>query len=139
MQSLYQFISIQPSVLLQLKKKGKFGKPRSQLIIMHTCSICLSASDVLFYSISAVNSMFELAVEIYSDERCIFLNLATNPTEARICSVDGVALCIVRESMWEECARGKFKISRGNKSLDESMARTQWFARFIYFSSSSIN
>lgn len=69
MQSLYQFISIQPSVLLQFKKKKK--EVWKTPISAHQHAYV--ASVVLFYSpISAVNSMFELAVERYIDERCIF-------------------------------------------------------------------
>lgn len=69
MQSLYQFISIQPSVLLQLKKKKK--EVWKTPISAHQHAYV--ASVVLFYSpISAVNSIFELAVERYIDERCIF-------------------------------------------------------------------
>lgn len=68
MQSLYQFISIQPSVLLQFKKKKEVWKTP---ISAHQHAYV--ASVVLFYSpISAVNSIFELAVERYIDERCIF-------------------------------------------------------------------
>lgn len=71
MQSLYQFISIQPSVLLQFKKKRKKKEVWKTPISAHQHAYV--ASVVLFYSpISAVNSIFELAVERYIDERCIF-------------------------------------------------------------------
>lgn len=70
MQSLYQFISIQPSVLLQFKKKKKKEVWKTPISAHQHAYV---ASVVLFYSpISAVNSIFELAVERYIDERCIF-------------------------------------------------------------------
>lgn len=54
-----------------LKKKRKKKEVWKTPISAHQHAYV--ASVVLFYSpISAVNSMFELAVERYIDERCIF-------------------------------------------------------------------